>query len=742
MKHRIIRITIYLLLTAIVTQAQVHGIVKDKSGSPITGCNLFWSETTQGTTTGSDGSFTLTKPTDKQKLIASFVGYENDTILVKGNNERLNITLHEGVELNEVTVVSRKVGTAKLRGSAMNVDVISSTELLRAACCNLGESFTTNPSVDVAYSDAATGAKEIKFLGLSGTHVQMLTENIPNFRGTASPYSLGYVPGPWMQSIQVSKGSSSVKNGYEAITGQINVEFKKPQNPDADWFSGNLYTSSTGRYEANADATIKLSNKWSTSLLAHYENETMSHDSNHDGFEDIPQVKQYNVWNRWSYLGEHYVFQAGIKALSETRNSGQMSHSDNNQIANPYQIGIETNRYEAFTKNAYIFNKEKNTNVALILSGSLHQQDADYGLKKYNVDQNNVYASLMFETELSKHHSLSTGLSFNYDSYNQHYRFANDASLALTKDFTNESVPGAYIQYTYNLNDKLVLMAGLRGDHSNEYGYFVTPRFHAKYNPNEYIHFRLSAGKGYRTNHILAENNYLLASSRKISIADHLNQDEAWNYGTSTSAYIPLFGKTLNLNAEYYYTDFQKQVIVDMNSDPHSVLFYNLDGRSYSHALQLEATYPFFTGFTFTAAYRWTDVKSTYNGQLMRKPLTSKYKGLLTASYQTPLALWQFDVTLQLNGGGLMPTPYKLNNGNWSWGNNYKGFEQLSAQITRYFRHWSIYAGGENLTNFKQKNPIIDAGNPWSDNFDATMVWGPMHGATVYIGIRYNIPRI
>ena len=284
-----------------------------------------------------------------------------------------------------------------------------------------------------------------------------------------------------MQSIQVSKGSSSVKNGYEAITGQINVEFKKPQNPDADWFSGNLYTSSTGRYEANADATLKLSNKWSTSLLAHYENETMSHDSNHDGFEDIPQVKQYNVWNRWSYLGEHYVFQAGIKALSETRNSGQMSHSDNNQIANPYQIGIETNRYEAFTKNAYIFNKEKNTNVALILSGSLHQQDADYGLKKYNVDQNNEYASLMFETELSKHHSLSTGLSFNYDSYNQHYRFANDASLALTKDFTNESVPGAYIQYTYNLNDKLVLMAGLRGDHSNEYGYFVTPRFHVQF---------------------------------------------------------------------------------------------------------------------------------------------------------------------------------------------------------------------------------------------------------------------
>ena len=153
----------------------------------------------------------------------------------------------------------------KLRNSVMNEDMISSAELSRAACCNLGESFVTNPSVDVTYSDAATGAKQIKLLGLSGTYVQMMTENIPNYRGSAAPYGLGYVPGPWMQSIQVSKGSSSVKNGYEAITGQINVEFKKPQLPEADWFSANLFASSTNRYEANADATVKLSKRWSTS---------------------------------------------------------------------------------------------------------------------------------------------------------------------------------------------------------------------------------------------------------------------------------------------------------------------------------------------------------------------------------------------------------------------------------------------------------------------------------------------
>ena len=621
----------------------------------------------------------------------------------------------------------------------MNEDVISSAELSRAACCNLGESFVTNPSVDVSYSDAATGAKQIKLLGLSGTYVQMLTENIPNYRGAAAPYGLGYVPGPWMQSIQVSKGISSVKNGYEAITGQINVEFKKPQLPEADWVSANLFASTTNRYEANADATLKLTKRWSTSLLAHYENETKAHDGNDDGFVDIPQVEQYNVWNRWAYMGDHYVFQAGFKALSETRSSGQSTHG-NMYSGELYKVGIDTERYELFTKNAYIFDKEKNTNLALILSTSWHNQDAMYGRKLYNVDQTNTYASLMFETEFNPQNSFSAGLSFNYDAYDQHYRLNNNADTPL-KASDKEAVPGAYVQYTLNLNDQWMLMAGLRGDYSSKHGFFVTPRAHLKYNPNDYVHFRLSAGKGYRTNHVLAENNYLLSSSRKVEIAKNLDMEEAWNLGASVSTYIPVFGKTLNVNAEYYYTDFRKQVVVDMDSNPHEVAFYNLDGRSYSHVFQVEASYPFFKGFTLTGAYRLTDAQTTYKGQRMEKPLTGKYKGLLTASYQTPLGIWQFDATLQLNGGGRMPAPYELADGQLSWSRRYGSFEQLSMQVTRYFRRWSIYVGGENLTNFKQKNPIIDAANPWGDNFDSTMIWGPVHGAKAYVGIRFNLAR-
>ena len=380
MKH--IYLFTLLLLSSITLQAKINGTVKDRAGEPIPGANVFWLNGTGGVTTNANGQFTIPRQEKSQHLVVSFIGFENDTITVGKRQTELNIVLREGVELAEVSIVSRKMGTMKLRSSVLNEDMISSEELCRAACCNLGESFITNPSVDVSYSDAATGAKQIKLLGLSGTYVQMLTENIPNFRGAAAPYGLGYVPGPWMNSIQVSKGTSSVKNGYEALTGQINVEFKKPNAEDADWVSGNLFASTTNRYEANADASVKLSDKWSTMLLAHYENETKAHDANNDGFVDIPRVEQYHLFNRWTYMSDNYVFISGIKALSEDRKGGQANHGMGEMPDEAlYEVNVRTNRYEAFAKNAFIFNQEKNTNLALILSGTLHNQDAVYGRK-------------------------------------------------------------------------------------------------------------------------------------------------------------------------------------------------------------------------------------------------------------------------------------------------------------------------------------------------------------------------
>ncbi len=640
----------------------------------------------------------------------------------------------DGQSLSEVTVSAHRAGRVKTSGLG-NTELISSKELLRAACCNLGESFTTNPSVDVNYADAATGAQQIKLLGLSGTYVQMLTENIPNYRGLATPYALGYIPGPWMQSIQVSKGASSVKNGYESITGQINVEFKKPQA--TPWADANLYLNSDQKLEANLGANLQLSDRWSTALLGHYEILDKAHDDNDDGFADMPKMRQGSLMSRWAYMSDTYMFQAAIKGLKEHREGGQNVHG-HAMTANPYLIDITNERYEAFTKNAFILNPERMTNIALILSGSIHHERSLYGNTPYNADQRNGYASLMFETDFDEHHSLSTGLSLNHDYLDE-------------QNHWDETTPGAYAQYTYKIGEKFTLMGGLRWDHSNLWGSFVTPRMHVKYSPSDIITLRGSVGKGYRTPHILAENSYLLASNRQLIINSDIGQEKAWNYGLSTQIKIPVGERTLELNAEYYYTHFIQQAIIDYDMKPFIEQTYPPtylpvievhkmgDGdKSFSHTLQVDATYEVLPKVNVTAAWRWNDVKATYNGELRQKPMNSRYKGLLTASYAPGLGKWQFDATLQMNGGGRMPDTH----GSGLWDEHFKAYEQVSAQVTRFFRHWSIYAGGENLTGFKQKNAIIGADNPWGKDFDATMIYGPVHGRVFYIGARINWNKI
>lgn len=632
-------------------------------------------------------------------------------------------------ELSDVVVTATNGIKSKFR--ADNTEIIGKGQLIRAACCNLGESFTTNPSVDVSYSDAATGARQIKLLGLSGTYVQMLTENIPNLRGAALPYSLGYVPGPWMQSIQVSKGASSVKNGYESTTGQINIEFLKPQGVDG--VRANVYQDSELKTEVNLDGSIHLNDRLSTATLLHFENRQMDHDGNSDGFMDMPKLRQYNLMHRWAYVSPVWISQLMLRGLRDERDGGQSRKHANPVSSEPlYSTSVKTNRYEMQWKNGFTINADHNTSVALMLHGSWHDADHIFGMTQYDVTQKNGYAQLMFETDFNDNHNLSVGASFNHDYYDERFNPLGASANAESK-VTKETTPGIYAQYTYKLGEKLTVMPGVRWDHSSHYGSFVTPRLHIKYSPSSVITFRTSVGKGYRSPHALAENVTLLASGRDIIIDSDIKQEEAWNVGASIGMNIPISGKNLELNAEYYYTDFKHQMIMNLDGakGEHTLSIENLDGKSYSHTIQVDATYPLLSGMSATAAFRLNDVKCTYDGVLRKKPLTSRYKGLLTLSYKTPLELWQFDVTGQLNGGGELYDQSR-----------YPAYFQLQAQITRDFRNFSLYLGGENLTNYKIDNPIINSHHPWNAAFDATQVWGPITGTMAYIGVRFKLEKL
>ena len=713
----------------------VKGYVLDKEGTPLPGAYVY-DEDKHTAVTNEDGYFELSVSEEIKQLRAAYVGFNTLIYTMERPDDIQILVMSPSTELEEVVVTAGGIGTIKNRSNVLNTESVTSQALTRAACCNLSESFETNPSVDVAYSDAVTGAKQIQLLGLAGTYVQMLTENFPNLRGVASTYGLDYIPGPWMQSIQVSKGAASVKNGYESVTGQIDVEYKKPKV--ADPLLVNLFANSTGRYEGNAVGAVELNDRLSTALFLNYYNEERTHDKNKDTFLDMPEMQSFSVMNRWHYQTPRFVSQSGIKVLADRRTSGQTSHTlhdDENFI--PYTINNDANRVELFSKNGFILNQDRNESVAVIVSGSYHDQQSNYADKIYNVYESNIYASLLYESEFGDRHKLAAGLNYNWDNYSQRGNVIE--RYRPQERNVSESVAGTYAEYSWTPVENFTWILGLRTDYSILHHWFVTPRMHLKYAPVHWLDLRASAGKGYRTPFIFPENSYLLASNRTWHIADDLKQEEAWNYGISASFHIPIKSEELTVNAEWFYTDFQNQVVIDMDKDTHGIYFYNLNGKSTSSVFQIDVTYPLFRGFTLLGAYRWMDIKCTYGDRTLRKPLTSRYKALVTASYETSLKKWQFDVTVQFNGGGRMPTPdaeHPL------WNYTFPSYTLLSAQVTRRFRRWNIYVGGENLTNYKQKNPIVSAGDPYSPDFDATMVWGPTMGYKLYAGIRYNIPKM
>ena len=708
-------------------QGYVYELDDHQHKLPLPGANVFWSGTSKGTATDPDGYFELLRPGDNnQELVVSYIGYVNDTVSLSQDQKKIEIVLNENATLHEVEIAERAPGAHISRTDLIATQQITLGELKKAACCNLSESFETNASVDVNYSDAITGAKQIKLLGLAGKYSQLQTENIPNLQGLATSYGLSYVPGSWMESIQVSKGTSSVKNGFESITGQINVEYKKPDNKEKLYL--NFFGNNAGRLEGNINSSIRVSPRLNTAVFGHISNQSTRLDHNNDSFLDDPMFTQVNLFNRWNYHSDKFEGMFGVKFMTEERKGGQLGYFDSNEPAGFYGIKINTNRFEIFSKTGFFLNRPA-TSIGWINSYNYHDMNSFFGLNTYMGTQHNYYSNLMFQTYIrNTAHTITTGLSYKLDSYGESL---NDSSFART-----EFVPGAFFEYTWIIPDKFTLLAGIRGDYDNLYGFFVTPRLHLKYNITKKTVMRVSAGRGSRTANVIAENLSLLTTARRFVFTEKLRMEQAWNYGLNITQYVDIMGKELSVNAEVYRTDFTNQVIIDKEQDISSIMVYNLDGRSYANTFQIEMKYELIAGMDVTAAFRYNDVKMTINEELMREPMVNRYKGLFSVSYATNLRKWQFDVTAQFNGSARIPSTEMLPE-EYRMKSNSPTYYILNAQVTKFFKRWEIYLGGENLTNYTQHHPIIASEDPFGPYFDSSNIWGPVSGIKIYAGIRF-----
>lgn len=710
----------------------------DQKELPIIGANIYWSNTSIGTTSDLDGNFKLSKLKTNNKLVISYVGYRSDTIEVNSQNY-LKVILENSVDLDEVTITYKRNSTEISLLEPLNSKVMGEKELLKAACCNLSESFETNPSVDVSFTDAVTGTRQIQMLGLAGPYTQITRENMPDIRGLSSIYGLTYIPGTWIESIHLNKGTGSVVNGYESIAGQIDVNLRNPSSMDKLYL--NVYGNQKGRIELNANLQADVGDKWGTALLLHGMNNSLKDDHNGDNFLDHPLGEQYVLLNRWELYNDKGIhFQVGVKGTYIDKIGGESDFNPDTDkgTTNYWGMNIHTERYEAWAKFGKVNIDKPWQSVGFQVSGAIHNQDAYFGLTNYQAQQNTFYSNLLFQSIINNtNHIIKTGLSFQYDDYKEQLNALDFDRL--------EYVPGAFVEYTYNYLTKFNAVIGLRADYHNEYGAFITPRLHLRYSINDNTTIRASGGRGLRSANIISENTGLLASSRQFVINGDgsnkpygLNPEIAWNYGLNLTYKFTLDYRNGFISVDFYRTDFENQIVIDLDQNPQQAVFYNLIGESYSNSFQAQFDYELIKRLDFRLAYRWYDVKTNYNGELKEKPLVSNHRAFINLAYETKKH-WTFDYTLNWQGQKRIPDvssnplPYQLDEYSPS-------FFIMNVQISKNWQQkFDLYTGIENILNYKQSNPILASYQPFSPYFDSSLIWGPVTGRNIYFGIRYKI---
>ena len=734
-----------LLLTPLTASSQIEqtllkGQVVDAGdlSQPLAGANLFWLDTDIGAVSDLDGTFEIPVSGESRSLVISYIGYRSDTVQVS-DETFLTISLSSGTTLGQVQVTHRRKATEFSFLNPAKVEKINEKELLKAACCNLSESFETNPSVDVAFTDAVTGTRQIQMLGLAGPYTQITRENMPYVRGLASGYGLTFVPGTWVEGMQLSKGAGSVVNGYESIAGQINIELRKPEESDKLYL--NLYGSSGARFEANANYSLKIDDNWSTGLLLHGKTNQRKMDRNTDGFLDEPNGNQIIVLNRWKYIHDNGLrFQFGINGTSIDNFGGQTAFEPDRDALSTRYWGLKMNiqRLEGWLKVGKVYEEIPWRSWAIQISASDHQQNSYFGLRTYLAAQKSLYSNFLYQSIIGNtNHQVLMGLSLQYDNYVEEFEEIPYDRM--------EKVPGAFFEYTFGGHDKFSMVAGIRADHHNQFGFFMTPRLHIRYAVSDQLVWRASAGRGQRTANILAENNGLMASARSFNILGNdtqkpfgLNPEIAWNGGTNLIYSFSTAQRPGSLSLDLYHTIFQNQIVIDIDHSASGVLFYNLDGQSFATSAQLQLDYELAERFDIRLAYRYYHVKTDYLNGLLEKPLVAKNRLFLNLAY-TSKTNWAFDYTL--NWQGKKRLPFTANNPvEYQLAKESPNFMVMNTQISKKWQDkFEIYLGAENLLNYRQKNPIIASEDPFGPYFDSSLIWGPVFGRNIYMGLRYRI---
>ena len=720
---------------------KVSFLNKDNEVILVEGVSVYWKDSSIGVISDKTGNYSIPFSKDSNILVFKMLGFKQESITIEDMKTYNHTLIEQSDQLDEVVVSKRKKSIQKSYFKTQNIVNVSSEELLKAACCNVSESFETNPSIDVNYSNAITGVKQVRMLGLESPYLLITEENIPMVRGASQVFGLSFIPGTWVESMQITKGTGSVVNGFESISGQINIELQKPVVDEPIFI--NVFRSNMGRNEMNFHLNRNINNKISTKFFLHADNNNSINDNNSDGFLDHPNYKGINFFNRWQYINleKGIVSFLGLRYMKEDKNAGE-------DVANlklkrmPWLSEINTQRFDSNFKFGYVNPNIPYQSIGFQMAYSNHEQISFFGNRNYNINQDSFYSSFLYNSILGNTmNKFKSGLNFSYDDFEELVDFENKKYNRIDKSI------GGFFEYSYDNLDKLSLVAGLRYDIHNNMGSFFTPRFHLRFQPLDKSVFRFSIGSGRKSSNIFSENQGVFSSGRNIKILAKtasgkfygLNPEKAWNYGISFRQGFALNNQEGDVTIDYYITDFQNQIIVDFEKQG-ELQFYNLEGKSFAKSFQIEIDYSINNNINLKSAFKNYDVKKQYNSGFKQNPLTPKNRFFINLDFSSNLnennAQWRFDFTYNWIGKQRLP----LHSGQSSLKGYSPSYVLMNTQLTRVFSEkFDIYLGAENLGSYTQNNPILGNENPFGTNFDSTLIYAPINGAMIYLGLRLKL---
>lgn len=721
---------------------------------PLPGATVMWKGSGTGTVTDAFGYFQLDVRRNPDTLRVSMVGYQTVDVYFSGESY-LDIPLEPGVLLQSADVVFEERSQSVSLLNPLNIQQLSRKELCKAACCNLSEAFETNASVDASFTDAVTGTRQIHMLGLAGKYTQLLVDNLPGPRGLNVVQGMGFIPGPWIESIFISKGVGTVASGYESFTGQINVAHRSPDS--AEPFHLNLFYGGSGRMEFNHVSKHRVSRRWDTVLMTHGEHGQRINDRNNDQFMDTPLRKDGVVRNEWRFIGDRGLrADIAVMGVDMEREGGMFGDI----VAPAWTAKTEIQRAEVNAKVGYVLPGQEGRSWGSQWTASTHRHWHGFGARWYDGQQNTFRANVLRSGFLgSEDRQFSAGVSYLYDDFLERGTWGERPTEANPTPETwmrTEHVPGAFLETTWTGNPRGMVVAGLRVDQHNLWGTIVTPRLHARWSATEQTSLKMVAGTGFRTPNVLMEELGVWASNRTWIVDGPLEPERGWNAGFNVTSKFKLFYRDADFALDGYWTEFQNRAVIDLDADAHAVRIYNLgDRESRSLTAQAELGWSVHRRVDMRLAYRYVHATTERDGAetagTMLDPYVPQHRAFTQWSYSSKPndrgGNWMGDLTVQWVGPQRIPRPDPQFD-NRMPSELEDDFVVVNGQISRTFAPGiDLYLGVENILNYRQENPIVgwDLANvddqTFQENMDASLVYGPIFGRMVYVGGRLTLGK-